>query len=97
MSFPSLIFEDSSSSSNYYIEFWFKIDSLNLREENYDKQTYFFAYPHHIIKKIDNQKFQYIYYLEKNETSQENELVSISNYEWNKVVIENLYDKKKKK
>ena len=97
LSFPSLIFEDSSSSSNYYIEFWFKIDSLNLREENYDNQTYFFAYPHHIIKKIDNQKFQYIYYLEKNESSKENELVSISNYEWNKVVIENLYDKKKKK
>ena len=86
-----------SKIRSYYIEFFFKPDAINLRESNDNNYTYFFAYPHQIYKDTSEQIFLYNYYIQSSIVYPENnQLFSISNYEWNKIVIENLYDKKKK-
>ena len=92
-SFPTLLYETEDSLLNYYIEFWFKDDYIkeNLNVQN---QIYFMAFPHQIIKNTNVKKFQYKYY-NKDLASSLINLSSISKFEWNKIVIENLFNEDK--
>ena len=109
-SFPNIVFSPPVSSEtadyedyktetrlvSYYIEVWMKLDSLNYRKENTVVEHYLFAHPHQIIKDPLDHKFKYsnriisqgTYYYTLN---------SINYYEWNKIIIENSYDRENKK
>ena len=108
-SFPNVVFNPSISNSNsdygdwrtetrlasYYIEVWIKIDSLNYNEIITEIEHYLYANPHEIIKDPIDQKYKY-----KNKLVSPGyfyPLVSMNNYEWNKIIIENLYDRETKK
>ena len=101
-SFPNVVFSISDKSLemepykdwktksrlvSYYIEVWIKFDEVEITE----KEHYLYAHPHQIIKDPVDQKYKYSNLI-ISQGSYYYTLTSMSNYEWNKVIIENLYD-----
>ena len=106
-SFPNTVFDSANKSIeywdynnnnnedtrlvSYYIEVYMKFDSLNYRKKITNVEHYLYAHPHQIIKDPSDQNYKYsnrllsggYYYYP---------LTSISNFEWNHLIIENLYD-----
>ena len=109
-SFPNVVFSPSITSEDveygdyktetrlvsYYIEVWMKLDTLNYRKQNTEVEHYLFAHPHQIIKDPLDQKFKYSNRIVSQGTYYYT-LNSISYYEWNKIIIENSYDRENKK
>ena len=108
-SFPNVVFNPIISSStsdygnwqtesrlaSYYIEVWIKFDALNYNNIITEIEHYLYANPHEIIKDSIDQKYKY-----KNRLVSPGyfyPLVSMNNYEWNKIIIENSYDRTTKK
>ena len=105
-SFPNVVFSPADKSieyldyrdwkietrlASYYVEVWIKLDSLNYRNKITENEYYLFAHPHIILKSSVDQRFKYSnkflsngYYLYPLNTMQI--------YEWNHIIIENLYD-----
>ena len=81
---------------SYYVEIWMKLDAINNRKILTEIEHYLLAYPHRIIKDPVDQKFKYSNLLMSQGTFFYN-INSINNYEWNKIIIENLYDYDTKK
>ena len=105
-SFPNVVFSASEKSletldyrnwkeesrlASYYVEIWMKFDTLNYREEITEIEHYLYAHPHQIIKDPIDQKYKYSNII-ISQGSYYYTLTSMSDYEWNKVIIENLYD-----
>ena len=105
-SFPNIVFSASDKSletlpyknwkeesrlASYYVECWIKFDAINYREEITEIEHYLYAHPHQIIKDPIDQKYKYSNII-ISQGSYYYTLTSMSNYEWNKVIIENLYD-----
>ena len=105
-SFPNVVFSASDKSlenlpyqhwsvekrlASYYVEIWMKFDAINYREEITEIEHYLYAHPHQIIKDPIDQKYKYSNLI-ISQGSYYYTLTSMSNYEWNKVIIENLYD-----
>ena len=80
-----------SRLASYYVEIWMKFDALNYRNEITEIEHYLYAHPHQIIKDPVDQKYKYSNII-ISQGSYYYTLTSMSNYEWNKVIIENLYD-----
>ena len=105
-SFPNIVFSASDKSketlpyenwkvetrlASYYVEAWMKFDSINYRVEITEIEHYLYAHPHQIIKDPIDQKYKYSNII-ISQGSYYYTLTSMSNYEWNKVIIENIYD-----
>ena len=105
-SFPNVVFSASDKSketlpyedwkiesrlASYYVEIWMKFDALNYRDEIIEIEHYLYAHPHQIIKDPVDQKYKYSNII-ISQGSYYYTLTSMSDYEWNKVIIENLYD-----
>ena len=80
---------------SYYLEVWMKFDAINYKKEMTEVEYYLYAHPHIIIKDPEDKMYKYSnkilssgndYYV----------LTSIHNYEWNHIIIQNLYDRKTK-
>ena len=105
-SFPNIVFspadknletakyvywKDETRLASYYVEIWMKFDVLNYRNEITEREHYLYAHPHQIIKDPIDQKYKYSNII-ISQGAYYYTLTSISNYEWNKVIIENIYD-----
>ena len=105
-SFPNVVFDASdkllenlpyknwkieSRLASYFVEAWIKFDSINYRVEITEKEHYLYAHPHQIIKDPIDQKYKYSNLI-ISQGSYYYTLTSMSNYEWNKIIIENFYD-----
>ena len=108
-SFPNVVFNPSISNSlsdygnwqtesrlaSYYVEIWIKFDVLNYNNIITEIEHYLYANPHEIIKDPIDQRYKY-----KNSLVSPGyfyPLISMNNYEWNKIIIENYYDRTTKK
>ena len=107
-SFPNVIFSPANKAiendpyqdwktetrlASYYIEVWMKFDALNYRKEITEIEYYLYAHPHQIIKDPADQKYKYSNKL-ISQGSYYYTLTSMNSYEWNKIIIENIYDPK---
>ena len=88
---PYVYWKDESRLASYYVEVWMKFDILNCRKEIIEKEHYLYAHPHQIIKDPIEQKYKYSNII-ISQGSYYYTLTSMSSYEWNKVIIENIYD-----
>ena len=88
---PYQYWKDETRIPSYYVEIWIKFDALNYRNEITEKEHYLYAYPHQIIKDPNDQKYKYSNLVISQGSFYYN-LNSINNYEWNKIIIENIYD-----
>ena len=73
-----------------------KLDAIHYRGVIKETEHYLYADPHQIFKDSLDQKFKYSNKLISG-GSYYYTLTSIQNYEWNKIIIENSYDRKSKK
>ena len=109
-SFPNVVFSASDKSleyasykhwkietrlPSYYVEIWIKFDAINYKGDITEIEHYLYAHPHQIIKDPIDQKYKYSNLI-ISQGSYYYTLASMNNYEWNKVIIENLYDFDKK-
>ena len=105
-SFPNVVFSASDKSlenapyrhwkiesriPSYYIEIWIKFDTINYKGEITEIEHYLYAHPHQIIKDPIDQKYKYSNLI-ISQGSYYYTLTSMNSYEWNKIIIENLYD-----
>ena len=105
-SFPNIVFSASDKSketlpyqdwkvesrlASYYVEAWIKFDAINYRKDITEIEHYLYAHPHQIIKDPIDQKYKYSNII-ISQGSYYYTLTSMSNYEWNKVIIENIYE-----
>ena len=91
-SFPPTIvtFSNASQKSNYYLEFWFRIDNINVATFT-SNLYYFFGVPHIILRSISDSLFKYA----NKEIGNGNTLYTLSDintYEWNQIIIHNYLD-----
>ena len=105
-SFPNVVFSASDKTletapyrhwklesriPSYYIEIWIKFDAINYKGEITEIEHYLYAHPHQIIKDPIDQKYKYSNLI-ISQGSYYYTLTSMNSYEWNKIIIENLYD-----
>ena len=109
-SFPNIVFDAKPLKSDedygdwktetrlasYFLEIWMKLDAIHYRGVIKETEYYLYADPHQIFKDSLDQKFKYSNKLISG-GSYYYTLASIQNYEWNKIIIENSYDRKSKK
>ena len=69
------------------------MDSLNHKGDISEREHYLYTYPHIILKNPQDQLFKYAN-KEINDGELVNKLSGISDFEWNKVIIENEFDEK---
>ena len=90
-----LDWKEETRIASYYLEIWIKFDALNNKKDNPEVEYYLYAHPHQIIKDPEDKKYKYSNKLISKGFYFYN-LESIHNYEWNKIIIENLYDRNTK-
>ena len=89
--FDYLDWKEETRIPSYYLEIWMKFDLLNYRNVITNTEYYLYAHPHQIIKDPRDQKYKYSNKLISSGYSYYT-LNSLHNYEWNHIIIENLYD-----
>ena len=93
-SFNNLVFETSDDEiKSYYLEFWIKFDLIHTPTTITEDEYYFYGYPHIIVRDYTDNKFKY--YNGVVASDKRYELITLSKYEWNRIIIENFHDEEK--
>ena len=86
-SFPPKTLTLATSIQEYYLEFWFMLDNINVATFN-SNLYYFFGVPHILLRSIADSLFKYA----NTQIGSGNTLYTISDintYQWNQIIIQN--------
>ena len=90
-SFNNLVFETNDDSiDNYFLEFWIKFDLIHTPTTITEDEYYFYGFPHIIVRDYTDNKYKY--YNGVVASDKRYELITLSKYEWNRIIIENSHD-----